>query len=135
MIARQSEGNPVSIAYAAAGPAVYTIGEKVFAYGGTDLGKLGELLDTYTPDPAGRVSYLDQEISIEGSCVVVAGREFAPKVYRIQSPAQWQSVTAPTVPAAVRWIVTANGAHYLLTDYSLEIWSSAPPLKRTRPVR
>jgi hypothetical protein len=135
IVGRSSEGNPVSIAYAATVSTVYTVGQKVYAYSDSTLSRTGELFDSYSPDPTGRVSYLDQELAIDGSCVVLAGREFAPKAFRIHAPDQWQAVATPTVPAAVRSIVTVNGAHYLLSDYSLEIWSSAPPLNRKRPVR
>jgi hypothetical protein len=133
--AAPAEGNPVSIAFAPAAGTVYTIGQKIYAYAETTLARSGELLEPYVPDPTGRVSYLDQKISIDGSCAVVAGREFAPRLYRIVGPTQWQPLAVPSVPAAVRSIATVNGAHYLLTGYSLEIWSAAPPARRMRPVR
>jgi hypothetical protein len=135
IVARPAEGNAVGIAYSAANATVYAIGQEIYAYAESTLVKAGEILDDYVPDPSGRVSYVDQSISISGSCAVVAGREFAPRVFHITGPAQWQPFGAPASPAAVRAVVTVNGAHYLLSDYALEIWSAAPPPKRRRPVR
>ena len=130
---RASEGNPLSIAYAPATQTVYTIGQKVFVYAESSLSKLGELLDGFTSDPGGTFSYVDQSITIVGGCVIVTGRSAKPQVFTISGPTTWTPVSSPDVPGPVRAVLSRGQYVYLLTDYSLEIWTSGPvpaPVRR-----
>jgi hypothetical protein len=95
------------------------------------------LLDPYTSDPSGRVGYVDQQVRVSGNCAVITGRSFSPQLYRVNAAASWSAEPLPgSAAAAVRSSATAPGRTYLLSDYSLEIWSSTgPPTVRRRPVR
>lgn len=127
---RPSEGNPVSIAHAPSSSIVYALGRKLFAYSSEDLSKKGELLEEYAVDPTGRVAYVDQRIAIDGDCGIILGRSFSPVAYSLGGGGP---VTLPTAGAA-KSIVVTPGALQILTDYALEIWSSAPLPKRRRAI-
>ena len=133
---RPAEGNPVSVAWSTAQRAVYALGEKLYVYDETSLTKSGELLGTYQSDPTGRVTYVDQKVRIHGGCAVVAGRSYSPQIFSITGPAAWTPLSTPLVPAAVKSIHIEGTTVYLLTDYSLEVWSTNPrPDIRRRAVR
>lgn len=135
-LAKASEGDPVSIAYAAGAKTVYTLGQKLYAYAEQGLVKGGELLDAYSEDPTLRVSYSDQMLRIEGDCALITGRRFSPSLYRVQGATNWtESATLPPVAAAVKRQMKADGSIFLLTDYSLELWRTTPLPLRKRPVR
>jgi hypothetical protein len=132
LVSRAAEGAtkmPVSIAYA--NGTVYALGEKLYAYSEAMLTKLGEPLGAFVADATGATSYIDQRVRVDGVCAFVSGRGFAAQQYTIVSPAVWSAVTTPTVPAAVRGLELLDGRVYVLTDSSLEIWSTGavPKLK------
>jgi hypothetical protein len=131
-----AEGNAVAIGWSSSHRTVYTLGQRIYGYDDQTLAKTAELLEAYTPDPTGSVSYADQSLTIDGACAILAGRRSTPQVFRIVSPVDWQVVGAPAVPAPVRRVVSLGSTHYLLTDYSVEIWSTTlPDIRRRRPVR
>lgn len=130
-VARPSEGDPVSIAVAPATSTVYALGRKLYAYSTEDLSKKGELLEDYVVDPTGRVAYVDQKVRIDGDCGIIVGRSFSPQAYSLSGGSG--AVTFPTAGAA-KSIVVTSGQLQILTDYSLEIWTSAADPKRRRPI-
>jgi hypothetical protein len=118
LITRASEGaqSPRAIAFATG--TVYVLGEKLYSYSSTDLSKSGEQLALYVTDPASGVTYIDQHLRADGSCVAITGRQFSP---------QFLTGTPPiAAPAVGRFVATQPGTFYFLTDYSLEIWSTKP---------
>ncbi|MFA6957543.1 MAG: hypothetical protein WC538_16850 [Thermoanaerobaculia bacterium] len=134
---RASSGNPVAIAHDAARAVVYAVGQRVYAYSDAQLNEAGTLLDPYVNDPSGRVGYVDQQIYVTGNCALITGRSFSPLLYRINGAATWSAEPLPgSGAAAVRSSVVTGGKVYLLSDYSLEIWSSTgPTIVRRRPIR
>jgi hypothetical protein len=116
LVSRSSEGSQLPRAIAFAGGVVYVLGEKLYAYAEGDLSKSGEQLPSYVTDPASGVTYVDQHLRADGTCVALTGRQFSP---------QFVSGT-PTIasPAAARFIAWQPGTFYFLTDDSLEIWST-----------
>ncbi|MGK2858444.1 MAG: hypothetical protein ACSLFQ_14685, partial [Thermoanaerobaculia bacterium] len=134
---RASTGNPVAIARDASRGAVYVLGQRLYAYTDTQLADFGTLLDPYVSDPSGRVGYVDQQIHVTGNCALITGRAFSPLLFRINAAASWSEEPLPgSAAAAVRASVVTGGKAYLLSDYSLEIWSATvfQPVRR-RPVR
>ncbi len=131
-----STGDPVSIARDTKRAAVYVLGDLLYVYGNT-LNLTGQLLAQWSPDPSGRVGYIDQQVHVIGDCAVVTGRTFEPTVHEITSATVWNPQPVPgSRAAAVRSAVRNGTKLYLLSDYSLEIWSSTPvTTPRRRPVR
>jgi hypothetical protein len=133
LAARAAEGAqpPVSIAFGAG--TVFVLGEKLYLYNEA-LVKTGEQYPAYAADPTSGVAYIDQRVRVDGSCVLVSGRSFAPEVLAFPGLAVAQTLA---MPAAVKSAVSAGGRLYLLTDYSLEVLSSgsAPPPARRRIAR
>ncbi len=136
---RGVEGDAVSVEVL--GSTVYTLGEKLYVYSLDSLSKLGELLEPFVSDPSGRVAFVDQRVRIfpregGGSCAVISGRGFGPRIFDVESPLSWKPVAVPAVPAAVRGAVFIEslGRLYLLSDYSLEIWRR-PVLPNSERVR
>lgn len=134
---RPSTGNPVAIAHDAARGVVYALGQRAYAYTDTQLADAGTLLEPWAADPSGRVAYADQQIHVSGNCALVTGRSFSPQLYRINTAANWTAEPLPgSAAAAVRSSTTTGGKAYLLSDYSLEVWSSTgSTIVRRRPVR
>jgi len=133
---RPAEGNPVSVALSTEQRTVYALGDKLYAYDEASLSKTGELLGTFQTDPTGRVAYVDQKVRISGGCALVVGRSYSPQLYSVTGPATWAPVPTPPVPAAGKSFHIEGTTIYLLTDYSLEVWSTNPRLDiRRRAVR
>lgn len=133
---RPSEGNPVSVAWSTEQRAVYALGDKLYVYDETSLTKSGELLGTFQSDPTGRVTYVDQKVRVSGGCALVAGRSYSPQLYRVTGATTWTPSPTPQVPAAGKSFHIEGSTIYLLTDYSLEVWSTNPRLDiRRRAVR
>jgi hypothetical protein len=118
IVSHATEGSQPPRAIAFANNTVYVLGEKLYAYSPNDLSKTGEPLASYVTDPAAGVTYVDQHLRADGTCVALTGRQFSPQ-FLGGSP----SITSP---AAGRFVATQPGTFYFLTDYSLEIWSTKP---------
>jgi hypothetical protein len=127
-----ASGNPVSVDFD--GSRVWVLGDRLRAYSRPGLELTATHFDPWKADPLGRLSYLDQTVRVAGSCLLVAGRSAAPTLW---SPAgdSLTQLPAPGVPDAVRGAVVSGGSIDLLGEYSLQVWSSAPPADRTRAVR
>jgi len=133
---RAAEGKPVSIAHSPLRQTLYTLGDRVYGYDESSLSRAAELLDSYVPEPTGRVTYNDQRLRILDDCALIIGRTFSPQLFTITSASSWSSVSTPPAAAAFRSIFTRSGFFYLLSDYSFEIWSSVPRIvPRRRPAR
>lgn len=132
---RPSDGDPVSIASFPSRKVVYTLGERLYAYDAASLTLLGSQLEPYVTDPTARLGYADQTLRVLSSdCAIIAGRAFNPQLHLLAAPAAWQQIATPQVPSPVRSIAASGGVIFLLTDHSLEVWSSRP-LPRQRPAR
>jgi hypothetical protein len=127
--ARGTEGEraPLSIAYA--NGTIYVLGEKLYAYDETSLSKTSEPLGAYVTDATGAVAYTDQQIRNDGNCAIVTGRTFAPQLVTLPSFAPSASFSTPAVTKSV---ARTPGRLYVLTDYSLDIWSTSPLPKPAR---
>ncbi len=118
-----------SIAFGGDG-VVYVLGDKLYGYSSTSLSKVSEQLGSYVNDPAGIVAYVDQRVRIDGNCGLVTGRTFNPSLYGVA--ATWAAASTPLVPAAVRSVAQLPGKLLLLTDDSVEVWSTAATPKAPR---
>jgi hypothetical protein len=129
LVSRASEGAQPPRAIAFANNTIYVLGEKLYSYSPTDLSKTGEQLASYVTDPTSGVTYVDQHLRADGTCIALTGRQFSPQ-FLGGSP----SIASP---AAGRFVATQPGTFYFLTDYSLEIWSTKPlpASPRHRPTR
>jgi hypothetical protein len=126
---RAPEGTrlPLSIAYS--NGIVYVLGEKLVQYNENDLSKIAEPLGAYVDDPALGVTYADQRVRIDGGCLAMTGRQYSPQLFSTALAPQASFAT----PSAARGIAAQPGRLYVLTDHSLEVWSSAPlPLPARR---
>lgn len=126
---------PIALGRSAATGLVYVLGAKLTAYDEGSLVLKGEMLEAFVEDPSGRVGYLDQRLSVAGSCVVVSGRAFSPQVATLINPTTVSAFTSLQVPAAGKRMVVQDGVTYVLTDYSLEVYSQKPAPARRRGVR
>lgn len=115
-IAAEGTRTPVSIA---ASDNVYVDGDKLYIYS-QNLTKIGEQYDSYQADLTNTLQYTDQRVRADGGCVLVSARTFAPQFTT--------GATTATVPAVVKSIAVVPGRFYVLTDYSIEVWSSQPAL-------
>jgi hypothetical protein len=128
-------GNPTSLAYSASTNSLLLIGDKLVSYALPALTKVGELSSSYVADASGRVTYLDQAVRVTGGkCATLVGRTFQPQQFTVVGP-ETISVPQPlALPAAGKRVAVVNGDIWILTDYSLEIFSAKPSPKRKRPV-
>ncbi|HEV7426219.1 MAG TPA: hypothetical protein VGQ46_07605 [Thermoanaerobaculia bacterium] len=128
IVSRASEGSQPPRAIAFANNTVNVLGEKLYTYS-TDLAKSADQLGSYVTDPTSGVTYVDQHLRADGTCIALTGRQFSPRFVG-GSP----SIASP---AAGRFVATQPGTFYFLTDYSLEIWSTKPlpPAPRRRAAR
>ena len=122
---RAAEGTPVSIAYS--NGTIYVLGNTLASYSENGLAKIGDILGPYASD--GTVTFVDQHVRINGSCAIITGRSFGPQLFNLP---QWTPATSFGTPSAARAIAAQPGTFYVLTDHSLEIWSSAPLPKPAR---
>jgi hypothetical protein len=118
LVSRAAEGSQPPRAIAFANNTVYVLGEKLYGYSPADLSSTGDQLPSYVTDPSSGVTYVDQHLRADGSCIALTGRQFSPR-FLTGSP----SIASP---AAGRFVATQPGTFYFLTDYSLEIWSTKP---------
>jgi hypothetical protein len=127
--------SPVSISYA--NGTIYVLGDKLTAYSESTLTSLGEILGSYQADPTGVITPADQRVRIDGNCAIVTGRSFSPQLYAIGSPTTWTAVATPQLPSPTRSIAVQPGVIQILTDHSLETWSTKPLAKppRREPAR
>lgn len=94
---------------------IYVIADKVYAYNESFV-QSGEFLTASTALA---------NMTIDGDCAVVTGRADNPQLY---STGSWAaSVTQFTVPSTVRAIAQQPGHLFLLTDHSIEVWTTALP--------
>jgi hypothetical protein len=112
---------PLSIAYA--NGTVYVLGERLYAYAESSLAKSSEPLGDYVNDATGAVTFADQRIRTDGNCAVIGGRNFSLLTFALPA---FSASTSFATPAVVKSIASTPGRIYLLTDYSIEIWSTTP---------
>lgn len=124
-------GDPISVAHA--GGSVWTLGSTLRRWSET-LQPLGEFLDPWTPDPSGRVSYIDQKVREAGGCLLVAGREASPRLYDVSAGSPL-AVAVPPSAGAVRGVATFGGFAHLLGETFLEGWTTGAPPGRARLIR
>src|SRR5258706_2300162 len=86
------------------------------------VARTGEPLGSYVDDPAIGVTYADQRVRIDGACLALSGRQFSPQLFTTALAPQ----ASFTTPSAARAIAAQTGRLYVLTDHSLEVWSTAP---------
>lgn len=120
----------VSIAYA--NGTVYALGDKLTAYSESTLTSLGDILGSFVADPTGVYTAADQRVRIDGNCAVVVGRSFSPQLFTIASASSWAPAASFPMPSPTRSIATEPGVFQLLTEHSLETWSTTPLPKPVR---
>ncbi|HVR40289.1 MAG TPA: hypothetical protein VMU84_14430 [Thermoanaerobaculia bacterium] len=117
---RAAEGAPKSIA--AANGTVYVLGDVLRPYNES-------LTPLTTIEPGGTVD-TSERIRINGTCSVVTGRTFDPIITGVPG---WTAGPVFRIPSATKSLAAAAGRFVVLTDTSIEIWSSTPvtpPKKR-----
>ena len=92
---------------------------KLYTYAESGLTKLSEQATTFDPS-----TYADQHIFVSGSCGIVTGRTAMPALYAVPSLAANGTIA---VPANVKSIAVSENTVYVLTEDSVEIWSSGTP--------
>jgi hypothetical protein len=122
---RAAEGKPASIAYA--NGTLYVLGNTLAAYTEAGLSKVADVLGAYSSE--GTVTFADQHVRIDGNCAIVTGRSFAPQLFTLP---QWTAAPSFATPSAARVLASQPGTFYILTDHSLEIWSTMPLPKPAR---
>jgi hypothetical protein len=124
-----AEGSKTPVSIAVDGNVVYVDGEKLYTYTTASLAKIGEQFDAYQPDLTNTLQYVDQRVRADAGCVLVSARTFSPQFTAAPQPLQ--------VPAVVKSLAAVPGRFYVLTDDSLEVWSSqaAVPSPRHRAAR
>lgn len=130
-----SEGEPVSLAWSPSGSTLLVLGSRLLVYDAASLTKRSELLDPWVSDPAGHLSYLSQRVYAGDGCAIIAGREMDAIILSV-SPSGLPSLAARLgMPSAVRSVASIDSSLFLLTEHSLEIWTSDDPPKRKRGAR
>jgi hypothetical protein len=114
VIQTPSPGNASDIGYS--NGKVYVVAGRVFAYNESLLAS-GELLDPINAT---------QKLAVEGDCAVITGRSESPQLFTLSSWAPSLG-TQPQIPSPVRLIAQQPGRLFLLTDHSIEVWTTAPP--------
>ncbi len=115
-----SPTSAVSIAFGAG--KVHILGDKLYTYSESALVLEGERFSA--------VNSSSQQLRIFGDCAVITGRSAQPEVYALPA---WSPATTFDVPSNVRSAALAGTALYLLTEHSIEVWTTSitvPPAKR-----
>jgi hypothetical protein len=130
---RSPDGTRAPESITTANGALYVIGDRLYSYDAVTLASTSTQLDAWTADPTGALTYIDQRIRADGGCAVVTGRTFTPQLFTLPQLAASAPIAAP---GAVKSLASQNGRLLLLTDYSLEIWSTGTtaPKQRRRAV-
>jgi hypothetical protein len=131
---RASEGSKVPTSIAFANNTIYVLGERLYSYSPQALANIGTQFDAFTT-ASGNV-YADQRVRTDGTCGVISARAFSPQLYGTSNPAQWSAAGSFDSPSLVRSIASVPGTMYVLTDHSLEVWSTGtlPKPPRREPV-
>jgi hypothetical protein len=105
---------------------IYILGSGLAAYSESSLMKIADILSG-SANP-------DEHIRIEGGCAMVTGLQAGPQLFALP---QFTAASSFATPATARSVASQPGAFYVLTDNSLEIWSTAPLPKppRKHPAR
>jgi len=119
---------PVSIAGDATN--VFTLGTTLTTLTASSLSPLATQLGSFA-GVAGANAFADQRLRGLAPCMLVAGRN-ANAIYGTSNPAAWASAVTIDTPSFVRSAAYANGTFYLLTDDSLEVYSTSPLPKAPR---
>lgn len=112
---------PSALSIAFANNSVLVLGEKLYSYSQA-LVSTGERFDASAST--------EQQIEVIGNCALVIGRGENPELYNAGTLANPATIDVPS-PAQV--IATQPGRVYVLTEHSIEIWTSAavaPPVRR-----
>jgi hypothetical protein len=96
---------------------VFLAADKVYVYNASSLAPTGTKLTTTTTTDA-------QRLRIDGSCAALIARTASPELYNAST---WAAQPSYDAPSPVKAIATTPGRLYMLTDYSIEIWSVNPP--------
>ena len=99
-----------------AGGKIYVAGDKVYSYN-AQLVPQGDSLAPVTSS--------EQRLAIDGDCAVVTGRGASPQFYTL--PSWTPAPSALEVPSSVQSIATSAGRIVLLTEHSIELWTTTPP--------
>ncbi|HUP63728.1 MAG TPA: hypothetical protein VM557_00405 [Thermoanaerobaculia bacterium] len=131
MSSRATEGDPVSVDFG--NGIIWTLGDRLRAWQESNLTPLAAHLDAYVSEP--QTSYLDQKVRIQGDCLLVAGRTAAPSLWSVHSATSISPRSTPAVSGVVKDVVVEDGSLHLLTETSLEFWTTLAPMERGRAVR
>lgn len=110
------------------------IGQKLYTFSEESFATIAELLDSYVPDPSGRITILEQRIRVVDGCIVVIGRSHEPMLFTVDSAGKLSSSGTFMTAAAVRDVDVSPSTFHFLTDYSIDVWSNlvTPPSTRRR---
>jgi hypothetical protein len=124
---RATDGTRAPVSIAERSGTLYVLGDQLYSYSAASLDPTGAQL-TFPNDPTA-------SIRIAGDCALISGRLSTTQLYALPSlaPASTNGLPAPPLAAAIR-----NGAAFIVTDDSLEVWSATAPFAapaRRRPTR
>ena len=108
---------------------VHVLGSRLFSYNAANLAPSNAQLATEAVSSSTR-------LVVANGCAFLSGRGSSVQRYVVGSGA-WAPSSSPAAPGVPRFVATAAGRFYVLTDYALEIWSpaAAPTPSRRRTTR
>lgn len=102
-----------SLAYSA--NTIYILGDKVYAFNDTTLTSTGSFLTAIAPTNT-------HQIRTAGTCALIAGRASNPELYTLPAFTAGNSFD---VPSNVRGMIVTASRVLLLTEHSIEVWSTS----------
>ena len=103
---------------------VFTLGETLTTYTAASLTLVSTQLAPFT-GVAGANVYSDQRLRGESPCMLLSGRN-ANTIYLTSNTEAWTPGVVINAPSFVRSAAYVSGTFYLLTDHSLEVYSTSP---------
>jgi hypothetical protein len=128
--ARAITDTPAPVAIAGDANNVFTVGTTLATLTAGSLSPVATQLDSFA-GVAGANAFGDQRLRGQGPCILVAGRN-ANAIFGTSNPAAWTSALTIDAPSFVRSAAYVNGTFYLLTDDSLEVYSTSALPKAPR---
>jgi hypothetical protein len=128
--ARAITDTPAPVSIAGDATNVFMLGTTLSTLTAASLSPVASQLGTFT-GVAGANAFGDQRLRGQAPCLLVSGRN-ANAIYVTSNPAAWATAVTIDAPSFVRSAAYTGGTFYLLTDHSLEVYSTSPLPKAPR---